>query len=596
MGGPAADHPGHRGSARALAAGLGLRLARADAIVLLCLLAVLAGLLTGLFIIVFRLITERALVWVEVMPAVERFEALGWPWRLGLPAAGGLLIGLLFQLAPPASRDVGPAHIMAQLARHGGRLPLANAVMQFIGGAVSIIAGHSVGREGPVIHLGAASASLMGQWMRLPNNSIRTLVACGVAASIAASFNTPLAGVVFAMEVVMLEYTLAGFTPVVLAAVVAASLSQLVFGPDPAISAGGTQLVSLLELPWVLLLGAVIGCLAAGYGSGIGVVRRHSSRYPPWLRITAGGVFTGLCALLVPEVMGLGYDTVQAAMLGDLGLAALVLIVVAKMAATIACGGLGVPGGLIGPMIVIGAAAGGAMGIVGNWLVPQAGAGAAFYATLGAVAMMGASLHAPLAALTAVLELTGNPKIILPGMAVVVTAFLVARVCFGQKPLFVSILEARGIDYRIDPVALALARTGVAAVMTPAPAIIDGRVPCGEALPALSRASWAVLTSGDRVSGIWPARLLAALAAKAAADTAVAVAAGKPPPFAIVPVHATLGEALARLEKADADAAVVIAGAVARAPYVRGIIGRSQIDKGVRYRSGPRARPDDAGL
>jgi chloride channel protein, CIC family len=464
--------------------------------------------------------------------------------------------------------------------------------MQFIGGALSIIAGHSVGREGPVIHLGAASASLMGQWLRLPNNSIRTLVACGVAASIAASFNTPLAGVVFAMEVVMFEYTLAGFTPVVLAAVVAASLSQLVFGTDPAISAGGTQLVSLLELPWVLLLGVVIGCLAAGYGSGIGAVRRLGRRYPPWLKITAGGVFTGLCALLVPEVMGLGYDTVQAAMLGQIGLAALVLIVVAKMLATIACGGLGVPGGLIGPMIVIGAAAGGALGIVGNWLMPHASAGAAFYATLGAVAMMGASLHAPLAALTAVLELTGNPNIILPGMAVVVTAFLVARVWFGQKPLFMSILDARGIDYRSDPITLALARTGVAAVMTAEPALIDASSSCRDALQKLSGATWVVLTSGDKVRGIWPAGLLASLASKTPADTAVAAAAGEPPAFAIVPLHATLGEALVRLDKADADAALVIAGAVVRAPYVRGVVGRSQIDKGVRLRNERHPRDD----
>ena len=579
-----------------MAGGIGLRLARADAIVLLCLLAVLAGLLTGLFIIVFRLLTERALVWAAVIPVADRFEDLGWQWRLGLPTAGGLLIGLLFQLAPAAARDVGPAHIMAQLARQGGRLPLANALMQFLGGALSIIAGHSVGREGPVIHLGAASASLMGQWMRLPNNSIRTLVACGVAASIAASFNTPLAGVVFAMEVVMYEYTLAGFTPVVLAAVVAASLSQLVFGPDPALSAGGTQLVSLLELPWVLLLGLVIGCLAAGYGSGMGLVRRHGGRYPVWLRITVGGLFTGLCALVVPEVMGLGYDTVQAAMLGQIGFVTLALIVLAKMAATVACGGLGVPGGLIGPMLVIGAAAGGAMGIVGSWLMPHAGAGAAFYATLGAVAMMGASLHAPLAALTAVLELTGNPHIILPGMAAVVTAFLVARVCFGQEPLFVSILKARGIDYRIDPVTLALARTGVAAVMTPKPAIIDGGTPCGTALRTLAGSPWVVLTSGDRISGIWPARLLASLASKASSDIALAVAAGRPPSFAVVPVHATLGEALARLDRADADAALVISGAVVRAAYVRGVIVRAQIDRGVRDRSEPRAGPGGPGL
>jgi chloride channel protein, CIC family len=586
---PAAGPSGQSGRfrrLRVLVGSLRLRLASADAMVLLCLLAVLAGLLTGVLIIVFRLLTERALVWATLLPAVEHYEALSWEWRLGLPSAGGLLIGLLFQFVPAAARDVGPAHVMTQLARHGGRLPWANGVMQFVGGALSIIAGHSVGREGPVIHLGAASASLMGQSMRLPNNSIRTLVACGVAASIAASFNTPLAGVVFAMEVVMFEYTLAGFTPVLLASVSAASLSRVVFGPDPAISVGGMQLVSLLELPWVVLLGGVIGCLSAGYGAGIVGVSRRSRRIPLWARMTAAGIFTGLCALLAPEVMGLGYDTVQSAMLGQIGLAALVLIVAAKMAATIACGGLGVPGGLIGPMVVIGAAAGGAIGIVGHWLAPGISAAPAFYATLGAVAMMGASLHAPLAALTAVLELTANPNIIMPGMAAVVTAFLVSRLLFGQEPLFVSILHSRGIDYRVDPVALALERTGVAAIMSPQPVLLDDETPCKDLPAKLSDAKWAVLASGERIRGIWPAEALAALAAKAPVEAPLSAAVGDTsPPFATVPAHATLGEALGRLDKAGADVVLVVAGAVARAPYVRGVVSRVQIESGVRYRA-----------
>jgi hypothetical protein len=246
-------------------------------------------------------------------------------------------------------------------------------------------------------------------------------------------------------------------------------------------------------------------------------------------------------------------------------------------------------------MIVIGAAAGGAIGIVGNWLVPDDSAGPAFYAILGAVAMMGASLHAPLAALTAVLELTGNPNIILPGMAAAVSAFLVARVCFGQKPLSVSILNARGIDYRVDPVALALERTGVAAVMSPNPAIIDGSQACRTVADRLANATWAVLVEGERVRGIWPAEQLAILANKAAGDMTLAVAAGKPPPFAIVPLHATVGEALGRLEKADADVALVVAGAVVRPAYIRGVISRSLIDSGVRFRS-ERRPPGEAGL
>jgi len=476
---------------------------------------------------------------------------------------------------------------MAQLANNGGRLPWSNAVLQFAGGAVSIISGHSVGREGPVIHVGAASASLLGQWMRLPNNSIRTLVACGVAASIAASFNTPLAGVVFAMEVVMFEYTLAGFAPVILAAVCATSVSRLAFGPDPAFAVPHLQLVSLLELPWVLMLGLAVGCLAAAYIAGIVRVERLSRRAPPWLRMTLAGAFTGVCALAAPEVMGLGYDTVQLAMVGGIGLLSLVLIALLKLLATVACGGLGVPGGMIGPMVVIGATAGGALGIVGDALVPATGAAPAFYAMLGVAAMMGASLHAPLAALTAILELTANPNTLLPGMAAVIGAFLMSRVVFRQEPLFVSILQARGIEFRFDPVALALERTGVAAAMSRDFVVVDVKAGAPAAARELAgRKAAAVLADGDEIVGLRDGERFAQAMMAAPADAQVSGALDDAShAFATVPLHATLGEALGLLDAAGADAAVVCAASAPRRRQLHGVITRQQIDRRVRYRA-----------
>ena len=323
-----------------------------------------------------------------------------------------------------------------------------------------------------MIHVGAACASQLGQALRLPNNSLRTLVACGVAAAIAASFNTPLAGVVFAMEVILLEYTLASFAPVILAAVVATLLSRIVFGAAVVVAVPDLQLVSLLELPWIVLLGVVIGGFAALYVAGIVRLDRWSRPWPVALRTTLAGVLCGACAWVAP-ILGLGYDTVEAALLGQLTLAVLATIVVAKLVATIGCAGLAVPGGMIGPMIVIGATAGGALGIIGHTMVPQWSAPPAFYATLGAAAMMGACLHAPLAALTAVLELTGNPNTLLPGMAAVVTALLVARAGFRQPALFVGLLRQRGLVYRVEPLTIALDRIGVAAVMDAAPPVVD---------------------------------------------------------------------------------------------------------------------------
>lgn len=419
----------------------------ADAIAALSLLALPTGLFAGAVVIVFRVVTERSLVWLQLLPAVDRYEALPPLWRFGLPALGGLAIGLLFQAVPAAIRAVGPAHVMHCLTLPGARVPWPNALLQFVGGAASIIVGHAVGREGPVIHVGAASASLLGERLGLSLRSQRTLVACGVAAAIAGCFNTPLAGVVFAMEVVMLEYSLLGFAPVILAAVSATVLSRSVFGEHAAFQLQPMHLASALEIPWVLLMGAVIGSLAATYVAGIIRLDRATRPWPIWLRMTAGGLTAGVFGVLVPEVMGLGYDTVEDALLGHLTLGALVMIALAKLAATIACGGLALPGGLIGPMLVIGACAGGAVGMVGGLIAPDLSAPHAFYATLGAVAMMGACLQAPLAALTAILELTANPNVILPGMAAVMAAFLVARVGFRQLPMYVALLNSRGLPF-----------------------------------------------------------------------------------------------------------------------------------------------------
>jgi CBS domain-containing protein len=303
--------------------------------------------------------------------------------------------------------------------------------------------------------------------------------------------------------------------------------------------------------------------------------------------MTLAGAFTGVCALAAPEVMGLGYDTVQLAMIGGIGLLTLVLIALLKLLATIACGGLGLPGGMIGPMVVIGATAGGALGIVGDALVPATGAAPAFYAMLGVAAMMGASLHAPLAALTAILELTANPNTLLPGMAAVIGAFLMSRVVVRQEPLFVSILQARGIEFRFDPVALALERTGVAAVMSRDFVVIDAQSPAADAARASTDPdAAAVLVRGDEIVAVREGERFAAAIAAAPNDADALTALGEGSPgFVTVPLHATLGEALGVLDAAGADVAIVCTATVPRRGQLHGVISRRQIDRRVRYRT-----------
>jgi CIC family chloride channel protein len=204
-----------------------------DALPQLSILAVAVGLFTGIVILVFRATVDYILGSWILPQGSESFEALGFAERFALPVTGALLIGLGLSRLSTADRRVGVVHVMERLSRHQGHLPAKNAVVQFFGGILALISGQSGGREGPAIHLGAASASLLGQALKLPNNSMRTLVACGSAAAIAGSFNTPIAGVIFAMEVVMMEYTIGSFIPVIIAAVVTTVMTQTFFGNEP---------------------------------------------------------------------------------------------------------------------------------------------------------------------------------------------------------------------------------------------------------------------------------------------------------------------------------------------------------------------------
>jgi CIC family chloride channel protein len=565
-------------------------LAHAEALFPLALVGLISGLTTGGVIIAFRWLTEGAQIALTPVADPEAFEWLRWPYRLGLPIAGGLLIGVIFQRASLGSRQLGVVHVMERLARHSGRMPWKNATLQFFGGALSIMSGHSVGREGPVIHLGAASSSLLGQWLGFPNNSIRVLVACGVAASIAASFNTPIAGVIFAMEVVLMEYTLVGFTPVILAAVAATSLTRVMYGSAPAFDIPRMEMTSLWELPYILLLGVVMGAVAALFIHGIRILDECYQDSPLWIRTGTAGVVTGLCALIAPEVMGIGYDTVELTLLGEMALGALLLVAVMKLLATIACISLGLPGGLIGPTIVIGATAGGALGVVGHSMVPEMSSSEGFYAMLGMGAMMGATLQAPLAALMAVLELTANPNSILPGMFAIVTATLTTRVAFKKKSVFISMLNARGLDYLHDPIANSLGRTGVGAMMDRRLLALPRRIEASALPDAEEQTQWVLLTEGDRVCGVvrWHALESFIGEAKSGAQENRTLdllqVHGTHENFAMVRMHANLAEAVEVMEQSRAGLVLVTASDDPVPGGVYGVLTRDRIEAGIRVR------------
>lgn len=308
----------------------------------LSVLAVAVGLVTGVVVLLFRGAIEGVTWLLHGQTADGQVLNLGL--RVILPIIGALCLGILLNRLPPDSRRFGVVHVMERLARHRGRLPLRSAINQFAGGVFGLAMGLSGGREGPAVHLGAAASSLLGEAFRLPDNCVRTLVACGTAAAIGASFNTPMAGVIFAMEVVMMEYAIVSFIPIIIATVTATVLSRWYLGDVIEFSGLETDLRSLLEVPYIMVSGIVVGLFAGLFIFLVKTVAEFRSG-PFWVRATAAGAITGVAAIIAPQVLGVGYDTVNQALLDNFVWTTLLVILVAKTVASAACVGVGLPVG-----------------------------------------------------------------------------------------------------------------------------------------------------------------------------------------------------------------------------------------------------------
>ncbi len=449
------------------------RLAEHEALPQMVVLGIVSGLAASLLIVAFRWLIETPLL-LAFGDNVDNFESLSPLMRFMLPFGGALLLGLVLTFVDRKHHSVSVGHVLDRLHNYQGKIPASNMVLQFFGGVVALVTGQSLGREGPSIHLGAGISSLLGQYFRLPNNSLRTLVACGSAAGIAASFNTPMAGVIFAMEVILMEYTIVGFIPVILASVLGAAISQLVFGGDYSFVVVQSQPNIVTELPYLVFSGLVFAVVAAAFIRLHLLCMAHQHR-PTLLRYSIIGLLTGGVAVVLPEILGGGYDTLNLAMSERLDLQLLVWIVVAKLIVTAVATGLGMVGGLIGPTLMIGGCLGAILGLLGNSLASGA-SDPGFYVSLGMVAMMGAVLNAPLAALVAILELSRSPEIIFPAMLLVVVACLGVQTVFSYRGIFVEQLRVKGHDLFAEPGKAFLRRVGVRSVMNRSLHVADAEV------------------------------------------------------------------------------------------------------------------------
>lgn len=391
--------------------------------------ALLVGLTSGAGVWLFKRLIDLA-QWLAFDQLVGSLSPLG-AWTVVLaPVVGGLCVGLIAYFFIGEERHHGVAGIMESVALAGGRLRYNRIPAKTIAAALSIGSGASVGPEDPSVQIGANLGSLFGQWLKLSDERVRSLVAAGAAGGIAAAFNAPIAGVFFAQEIILGEFSGNTFGVVVLASVISAVFTQAVSGTQPAFPVPAYAFNSAWELPLYMGLGLLAGPVSAIYIRALYLAQDafHGWQAPRWVKPVVAGLAVGVVGIVLPQILGVGYGTIGDILTGQIPAVQLLLILlVAKLILTPVSIGGGFPGGVFAPSLFLGATLGGAFGLVAQQLFPNLNIAPQAFAMVGMAAVLAGTVHAPLTAIVLLFEMTDNYKIILPLMFAVVVSLLISK-------------------------------------------------------------------------------------------------------------------------------------------------------------------------
>jgi len=369
-------------------------------------------------------------------------------------------------------RAFGVSDVIEARAVKAGRVDFRSAVYSALVSAVSLGGGASAGREGPAVHLGAAFASMWSKTLDLPAREGRTLAACGVAAAVAASFNAPIAGAVFAFEVVLGHYALRTMAPIAVAAVSGALISRAHLGAQPAFNLPFLSPASYADFPAAALLGVLSALVAVGFMKAVLFGMEHAPRIakdlglPLWGLPPIGGLVVGALAVNFPEILGVGYEATATALAGGFTLIALITLIVIKTFATAVTLACRFGGGVFSPSIYLGAMTGAAFGVVASTVLGGATAGAPFFAVVGMGAVAGAVLGAPLSTTLIVFELTSSYDTAIAVLVAVSLATIITQKIMGAS-IFQLQIETRGYELREGPQRVILQTVRVRDFMTP---------------------------------------------------------------------------------------------------------------------------------
>ncbi len=398
-------------------------------------------------------------------------ETLPWYWILLLPIVGGFLTGWILHLFTPDGRVRSVADVIEGSAMHNGRVEYKAGFASAFASLITLSSGGSTGREGPVVHMAGMIASRVSDEIRADGITGRDLLGCAVAAAVSASFNAPIAGALFALEVVLRHFAVHAFAPIVIASVAGTIINRLEYGGVTEFLLPKANVLEFyIELPAFILLGLLCGLVATVlmrsvfYAEDFGNLVQQRTGMPRWLRPTIAGALLGLLAIAFPHIIGVGYETTSATLTGQILLWQAVLFAVIKVVAVAITMAGRMGGGMFSPSLMIGALTGLAFGLVATSVFPEVSGAHTLYALAGMGAVAAAVLGAPISTTMIVFELTGDWQ---TGLAVMVAVSLSTALAsrLVDRSFFLTQLERRGACVAAGPQAYLLAMFRAASVM-----------------------------------------------------------------------------------------------------------------------------------
>ena len=423
--------------------------------ILLDVLGCVVGILGGLGAVFFRLmISVNHILFYDVILHYLPLH-LG-EMNLGvilLPALGGLIIGPIIMKFAPETKGHGVPEVMEATTLKGGKIRKRVAFLKVIVSSITIGSGGSAGREGPIAQIGATLGSIMGQLFKLDTQSMKLLVVCGLAAGIAGTFNAPLGGALFGMEILYRGIGLFNAMPVVLASVIGATVASVFLGRRPAFNPEGLTMWTPQELPLYLLLGVLFGIISVIWVKVFYSIEDLFERLnvSPHLKPAIGGLMVGLIGVFYANygIMGVGYEGINLLLAGKLTLTILILLGILKILATSFTIGSGGSGGIFAPSLYIGSMFGGALGILFNMLFPSIVSQPITYALAGMAALFAGAAQAPINVIIMIPEMSGTFTLIPPIMASSTMSFFIAWLILRGSSIYTIKLERRGIKLRM---------------------------------------------------------------------------------------------------------------------------------------------------